>query len=243
MLLHRPQCCQTMTANDKTADGCKEATTVERPADIDGSEAIAETLDVLSNRIGVDLSEITEAIEAGEEISTEEVERVSRDLRRAADTLDRNLLDHETPEDLTLEQRWYDGSPPETDLSETFDPKELIEADPVDLTFHLRADLRNVEHYAQVVEHNILRGSLGDYHVSQLWDSAGRISSWCEKVLCMRVDPEEDNTRISDSSRLSEEQRRRLGLVEETDRDLDPEESDIEEADPEAVVGGALGYE
>jgi len=215
---------------------------------------LLDRLDVLSNRIGVDLSEITEAIEAGEEIEPEQAEQVSRDLRRAADTLDRHLTEHETPEDLTLSQRWYDGSPPETDLSDSFDTEQLVEADPFDLSFQLRADLRATVETAQVVEHNILRESLGDYHVSQLWQTADRLSAWCERVLSVRVDREEDLSRITDSSRLSEEQRRRLGLVEsntveDLDRDLDhSEEEETEIMDEiteeiEEITGGALGYE
>jgi hypothetical protein len=229
-----------MTARDKTAEGGKDAPTLT-DSDLDGADAhaLAETLDVLGNRIGLDLAEITESIEAGEEISTEEVEQLSRELRRTADTLDRNLLDHQTPEDLTLEQRWCEGSTgADTNISETFDPDALIGADPVDLTFHLRADLRKITQYAQVVEHNILRGSLGDYHISQLWQASDTLAAWCQKVLCQRVDYHSDDTMISQRDRLSEEQRRQLGLV-----GSEEEETEVEEADPEEVVGGALGYE
>lgn len=233
-----------MTAETTNTEGGKDATTVKQPEDLDGSEAhaLAERLDALSNRIGLDVSELSSAIEHGEEITEEEIEEIRVSLRRVEETLD-TLTEPEQPEEIPLRLRAY-GTRREALPLGDLDPESterLIEAPVEEVSWLLNSDLREIEEITQRVDHNLRSGRLLDHHVGELWNCADRLRSWATDVLNHRLDGKVIMEREETRDRLSEEQLIRLGLIEEGEAVEEISESSIEQ-EPN-TFGAPLGYE
>lgn len=215
---HRPRCAaKAMTAKPPNRDDGIEATTVKQPEDLDGAEAhiLAERLDVLSNRLALDLSQLADSVEQGEEISVEDVEEIREGLRRVEDSLDRHLTEYPEPEEIPLSQR-YD--PTRTQPFEIFQHGEetterLVEAPVEEVSWLLNSDLREIREITQTVDHNLLNGRLTDYHVGLLWNAGDRLTSWASMVLNHRLDGEILLGR-ADREQLTEEQKAQLDLLE-----------------------------
>lgn len=216
-----------MTARDRTTDGNIEATT--------DRQHLAERLDTLSNRLALGITQLSDSIEHGEDISVEEVEEIRKTLRRVEGSLD-TLTEPEEPEEIPLRLRAY-GSRSEAlplgDLSaESTD--RLIEAPAEEVSWLLTSDLKEITEITQRVDHNLRNGRLLDHHVGELWRCSDRLRSWASDVLNHRLDGKVLMEREETKDRLSESQLRDLGIIESEAE---------EETDPEEVVGGAMGYE
>lgn len=236
-----------MTARNPNAVDGLDVPTVKQPEDLDGAEAhiLAERLDTLSNRLALDITQLSNSIEQGEEISIEEVEEIRESLRRVEDSLDRHLTEPEQePEEIPIEQRWHETR--ELDLDGDLDGADrLIEAPAEEVSWLFNSDLREIRRITQTVDHNLLRGRLLDHHAGLLYAAGNRLRAWAFDVLNLRLDGE-ILLDSRDRDRLSEEQKRRLGLL---DRDHSEEEgveasstgsSSTEEPD---TFGAPLGYE
>jgi hypothetical protein len=223
-----------MTANDKTADGNIDATTVNH-SDLDGAEThvLAERLDTLSNRLALDITQLSDSLENGEEISVEEVEEIRKTLRRVEGSLD-TLTEPEEPEEIPLRLRAYGSRREALPLGDlpAESTERLIEAPAEEVSWLLTSDLKEITEITQRVDHNLRSGRLLDHHAGLIWRCSDRLRSWASDVLNERTDDRVIMDKEETRDRLSETQLLDLGIIEAE-----------EETDPEEVVGGAMGYE